>query len=76
MIETMTVEEARVRLRKAGLGMGVETLRSGIKQGVYPFGIYIETVHGNAVFQVFTKLLEEWIAERSTTPMEKTEASA
>ena len=34
-----------------------------IEEGVYPFGLCIKT-DGSAVYQIFKRLLDEWIAER------------
>ena len=39
-------------------------MRRGIEQGVYPFGLCIKT-DGSAVYQIFKRLLDEWIAERA-----------
>lgn len=37
-IVTLTPQDATLYLRERGLGMTTDTLRQGIKQGVYPFG--------------------------------------
>ncbi len=65
MITTMTPQAACERLRASGMSIGTDTLRAGIEQGVYPWGICIRTATGNPVYQIFGKLLEDWIAERA-----------
>ena len=65
MIETLTVAETTERMRTAGIRISPETLRDGLEQGVYPFGVYIKSRHGGNVYQVFAKLLDDWIDERS-----------
>ena len=62
-IETMTVNEAAARLRAAGLSIQSGTLADGIEAGVYPWALCIRTERSR-VFQIFTRLLEQWIAER------------
>lgn len=66
MIETLTINEATERLRAAGLKVGSDTLSDGIEQDAYPFGICIHG-DGRRVFQIFKKLLDEWIEERSVS---------
>ena len=44
--------------------MTTDTLRQGIKQGVYPFGLVIE-LDKSPVYQIFKKQLDAWIAERT-----------
>ena len=50
--------------RASGRSISPDTLRGGIEQGVYPFGLCIKT-DGSAVYQIFKRLLDEWIAERA-----------
>ena len=64
-IATMTLDEARIRLRDVGLGMDKTTLADGIEQGAFPFGVCITTKHDGRVFKIFARLLEDWISERS-----------
>lgn len=63
-IETMTPQEAAEYLRAHGMSVSVETLRRGIQQGVYPFGVYISGGK-SPIFQIYKRLLDEWIAERA-----------
>lgn len=65
MIETVTTQEATEILRACGMRISLETIRLGIEQGAYPFGICIRT-EKSPVYQVFKKQLDQWIAERST----------
>lgn len=64
MIETLTVREATEKLRSLGMKITVDTMYSGLQQGVFPFGHHIETKNGNPVYLVYGKLLDEWIKER------------
>ena len=63
-IVTLTLDEARVRLRDAGLGMDAHTIADGIEQGVFPFGLCIRTERGR-VFKIFARQLKEWIDARA-----------
>ena len=63
-IEVMNPREASDYLRELGMRTSAETLRFGIKQGVFPFGICIET-DNTPVYHIFKRLLDDWIAERS-----------
>ena len=65
IIVTMTPQAACEKLRASGMKIGMDTLYSGIEQGVYPWGICIRTEKGNPVYQIFGKLLDAWIAERA-----------
>ena len=51
-ISTLTPQDAAQYLRDRGLSISPDTLRQGIKQGVYPFGIVIE-MERSPVFQIF-----------------------
>lgn len=63
-IVTLTPQDATLYLRERGLGMTTDTLRQGIKQGVYPFGLVIE-LDKSPVYQIFKKQLDAWIEERT-----------
>ena len=63
IILTMTPQGAAEYLRASSMSISPDTLRRGIEQGVYPFGLCIKT-DGSAVYQIFKRLLDEWIAER------------
>lgn len=65
MIETLTAQEATELLRSYGMKISLETMRNGLQQGVYPFGIYIQN-EKSPVYQIFKKQLDQWIAERDT----------
>lgn len=64
-IETMTPQEATEELRAMGLKISVPTLRLGIQQGAYPFGICIKSQNGAPVYQIFRKQFDAWCRERS-----------
>lgn len=63
-IETLTCNEAAKYLRERGLSICNNTLADGLEQGVYPFGVCINTGR-ERVFQIYKRLLDLWIAERS-----------
>lgn len=65
VIETLTVDEATEKLRSLGIRISPETLRDGIEQGQYPFAIHIKGRHGGNVYQVYRRLFDQWIKERS-----------
>ena len=65
-IETITPAEATERLRALGMKISTTTLRDGIEQGKYPFGIYIKSKSGGNVYQIYKRLFDSWIAERAT----------
>ena len=58
---TLTTEEAAKLLRSAGIKIETVTLRDGIEQGVFPFGICIE--RGTRVFIISKKKFAEWCAD-------------
>jgi hypothetical protein len=67
-IEMYTVLEAVDRLRSVGVSIGQNTLRDGIGQGAFPFGIFIRQKH--PVYKIFKRQRDEWIAERAARPKE------
>lgn len=64
-IETLTPAQAAKHLREMGMKISVDTLRLGLQQKVYPFGIYIDH-DGSPVYQIFKRQFEEWVTERAT----------
>ena len=58
---TVTPEEATRIIRDAGIQIGTETLRAGIEQGQFPFGICI--MQNKRIFLISKKKLAEWIAD-------------
>lgn len=62
-VKVLTIEEATEILRAAGLSISPDTLRRGIKQGVYLFGTCIEGAK-QPIFHVYEKLMEEWMKKR------------
>lgn len=62
-VKVLTIEEATEILRAAGLSISPDTLRRGIKQGVYLFGTCIEGAK-RPIFHVYEKLMEEWMKKR------------
>lgn len=65
MIETMSLNEATEYLRQHGMRITNTTLGAGIQQGIYPFAICIQG-GVKPVYQIFTRLLDEWIERRAT----------
>lgn len=66
MIETMSLNEATEYLRQHGMRITNTTLAAGIQQGLYPFGLCIQG-DIKPVYQIFTRLLDEWIERRATS---------
>lgn len=64
-IQTLTPEEATQILRSLGMKISAENLRQGIRQGVYSFGIYIDTANHHPIYQIFKKQFDRWIRERA-----------
>lgn len=58
--KTITAAQATERLRAAGMRMSPETLREGLLQKAFPFGIAVKTETSVACW-VFPKILDEWI---------------
>ena len=54
----ITPEEASQLLRERGIRIETETLREGIEQGVFPFGVFIQ--RDKRVFIIGTKKFSEW----------------
>lgn len=67
-IGTMSTHEAVDFLRSCGMSISCDTLRLGIEQGVYPWGICI-TGNTSPVYQIFTRQLVDWARERSMEGM-------
>lgn len=65
MVETLTLEEATLVMRGEGIKMSKDTLKKGIQQGFFPFGVCIERDDGKAPWcYIFTVQLEDWMNER------------
>lgn len=64
MMKILSVKQAVDRLEQAGLHTNVNRLGAGLKAGVYPFGVAFK-IHTEYVFEIYSTLLEQWIAERS-----------
>ena len=65
-IETMNVQQLALLLRSLGMKVSEQTISAGIVQGKYPFGIFIETDSGGRKFEIYSKLVHDWIDERCT----------
>lgn len=64
-IKTLTTQEATEQLRRLGVKISTETMRNGLRQGVFPFGTYIETPNGSPVYTIYERLFLKWIEERA-----------
>ncbi|MCL2060962.1 MAG: hypothetical protein FWH01_18195 [Oscillospiraceae bacterium] len=60
------MQQLSMMLRACGMKVSEAVLSSGIEQGVYPFAHCIHTDGGGRRFEVFTRLVHEWIDERAT----------
>ena len=54
----MTPDEVAIDLRQVGVRVTAEHIRAGIKQGVYPFGIFIQMA--SPVYEIYRKDYETW----------------
>lgn len=63
-IDTISAEAAAERLRTLGMAISPAIVRDGLQQRVFPFGDCIVTETSRKCI-VYTRLLEQWIAERS-----------
>lgn len=61
-MKTISVAQATERLRAAGMRISPETLREGLLQKAFPFGIAVKTEQSVACW-VFPNDLEEWILD-------------
>ena len=52
----MLVSEAAKKL-----GMNVQTLRLGLQQGLFPFGVAIKTSENRYTYKIFTERLEKYL---------------
>ena len=58
---TITPVEAETALRNIGIRIEAATIRDGIEQGVFPFGIAI--VRSSRVFLISRKKFCEWVED-------------
>lgn len=65
-INTITPQEAAMRMRRAGLHISPSSIRQGIEQRVYPFGDYVLTANGGKRYWIYESLFQRWLEERST----------
>lgn len=66
MIEVMTAIEATERLRAEGLRISPETVRSGIQQGVFPFGDCVMEDGKVKWCYIYRTKLDAWISDKAT----------
>lgn len=62
-LAVLNAAQASEALRHMGMKITPEVLRAGIEQGVFPFGIVIETGATTRKTIVFEKKLCEWAKE-------------
>ena len=74
-IRTMNLCELEKLFRSLGMKVSQMTLGAAIMQGKYPFAIGIETDKGGRRFEVYTKLVHQWVAERVTLIDKENEGS-
>lgn len=51
-------------LREHGVKMSMAMLKTGLEHGIFPFGIAVKVVK-NTEYEIYHKLLMDWISERS-----------
>lgn len=65
---TLTPQEAAQALNTAGMSITAKTLRDGIEQGAFPFGIFV--AGESRIFYISRKKLAEFIEDFCGTTME------
>ncbi len=65
---TLTPQEAAQALNMAGMSITAKTLRDGIEQGAFPFGIFV--AGESRIFYISKKKLAEFITDFCGTTME------
>lgn len=60
---TITPDEASKIMCACGIRLDTVTVRNGIEQGVYPFGVCI--ARGKRNFQIYKKPFAEWIEAKT-----------
>lgn len=65
-VPTLNIREAVIRFREAGIQIGDDVMGAGIEQGLYPFAICTKTDKGRR-FEIYERLLDEYLAERSVS---------
>ncbi len=63
-VPTLTLHEAVIKLREAGIQTSEKKMGAGLEQKVYPFGVCI-IIDGNRNFEIYEKLLTAYLAERA-----------
>lgn len=64
-LKEITVAEAHKILSDYGSRIGIQQLYAGIRQGVFPFGLYIEGNGNRDMYTVYAAPLMRWINERT-----------
>lgn len=65
---TITPKEATERLTNAGIRIGYDKLRQGLKQGKFPFGFTVDMEAGHTEFIIFSKDLDDFIRTHGGEP--------
>lgn len=65
---TITPKEATERLTNAGIRIGYDKLRQGLKQGKFPFGFTVDMEAGHTEFIIFSKDLDDFIRQHGGEP--------
>ena len=65
MIKILSVSKTCAVLEENGMKISPQHLGLGLEQRVYPFGVAIRGAGGKMIYEIYSTLLEKWIAERS-----------
>lgn len=66
-IETMTLNELTARMRQLGIRTSGTRLTAAIEAGIYPFATSYRIPNSkHRIIEIYTKLFEQWVAERAT----------
>ena len=60
MSKMLSIEEVSKRLGEAGMRISPTLLRTGIKEGKFPFGDYVPTSDDKGRCYIYTKAFDEW----------------
>lgn len=66
-IPTLTLNEAVEKFRDLGVSISETTLKKGLLDGAFPFGVVIKSPNPNGrdSVYIFEKLLNQWIDQRA-----------
>lgn len=70
---TITPAEAAEIMRKCGISCSAPTVRAGLEQRVFPFGVAVET-DSSYVYMIFRNRFTRWIDEMTGSSQTRVDA--